>query len=381
MKTTPLRIAAGLLAAILLAPATSGPEIQPSFFPYQQGWLGGDAAYSIPLDRDSTAWLFGDTFVGDPRQGGKVIRDTMIHNSIGIRKCRVGCSWSYWWSDMDVQKPDSFFKTSESSYYWPLDGFTHRKVLYVFLEQMHATGAGGAFGFDYSGVTLAAVSNFTAPPSRWRITYRPLSRGNQVIPGIAAAVATDSGASYVYVFTLFRRPGAQPFVGLLRLPLTALGVNEPLSAWQYLSKDSGWLAWTFPSTSPADAAEALAGNITEMTVKYQAQIGQWIAVYPTPGSLSNTAVYSLARTLGGPWSKPDAFFHYPEMEKADPRYTPNVFCYGVKEHPELESPGRFAFTYACNSSKVSEVLRDTRLYRPALVIDKLPGNLQSGHTP
>ncbi len=342
--------------------------------------MGGDAAYSIPLDRNSTAWLFGDTFVGDPRQSGNALRRTMIHNSIGIRKCREGCRWNYAWSGMDSQKPNSFFKTPESSYYWPLDGFTHRKVLYLFLEQMHATGAGGAFGFDYSGVTMAAVSNYTAPPGHWRITYRPLSSGNQVIPGIATAVATDSGTGYLYVFTLFRRAGTQPFVGLLRLPLPKLGLPGPLLGWQYLSKDSRWLAWSFQS-SPADAAEALGGNITEMSVKFHPDIGLWVAVYPTPGSLSHTAVYSVARNPGGPWSKPQGFFRYPEMDQTDPRFTPKVFCYAVKEHPELESPGRFAFTYACNSSDVSEVLRDTRLYRPALVVDKLPGNFRIGNTP
>ncbi len=301
----------------------------------------------------------------------------MIHNSVVIRKCRDGCSWSYWWSGMGTQKPDSFFRTPESSYYWPLDGFTYRKAFYVFLEQMHPTGGGGAFGFDYSGVTLAIISNFTAPPDRWQISYRAISSGNRTVPGIATTITTDSDGSYVHVFTLFRRSGAQPFLGLLRLPLANLDLSSPLSGGQYLSKDSQWLTW-ISSTSPPDVAEVLRGNITEMSVKFHRDIQQWIAVYPTPGSLSNAASYSQARNLGGPWSKPRAFFRYPEMEKADPRYTPSVFCYAAKEHPELEAKGGFAFTYVCNSSKVSEVLRDTRLYRPALVIDTLPTNFEPG---
>ena len=51
------------------------------FFPYKQGWLGGDSAYSIPLDSSSTLWLFGDTFVGKTNATDRR-QSVMIHNSI-----------------------------------------------------------------------------------------------------------------------------------------------------------------------------------------------------------------------------------------------------------------------------------------------------------
>jgi hypothetical protein len=56
------------------------------------------------------------------------------------------------------------------------------------------------------------------------------------------------------------------------------------------------------------------------------------------------------------------------MRSSDSRHTPNVFCYAAKEHPELESKGKLALTYACNSTKEEEIMRDMRLYRPELII-------------
>ena len=60
------------------APPTCTPH-----FPYANGWLGGDAAYSIPIGGTRSVWLFGDTFVGEPgglnRQGSE-----FIHNSIAV---------------------------------------------------------------------------------------------------------------------------------------------------------------------------------------------------------------------------------------------------------------------------------------------------------
>jgi hypothetical protein len=47
-------------------PAADFSSVQciPSF-PDQDGWYGGDGAYSVKLDNQHTLWVFGDTFVAD----------------------------------------------------------------------------------------------------------------------------------------------------------------------------------------------------------------------------------------------------------------------------------------------------------------------------
>jgi hypothetical protein len=239
----------------------------------------------------------------------------------------------------------SFFKTPETDYYWPLDGFVHQRKLYVFLEQMRATPEGGAFGFDYSRIVLATVSNPWANPHDWQISYQTISTGSLVVPGIATAIPSkQSNTEYVSVFTLFRPSEAKPFCGLLRLPLSDLAAASDSANWQYLAAGSKWLTWK-RSTSPPDALPLLDGNITEMSVVFHSATAQWIAVYPTPGFVSNTASYRTAGDLSGPWTTSRPLFNYPEMQRGDPRYTAHVFCYAAKEHSELETAGEMAFTY------------------------------------
>jgi Domain of unknown function (DUF4185) len=353
---------------VLMALAAAPPQIDPGFFPYVGGWIGADAAYSIPLDKSSTIWLFGDTFVGKQRESG-----TMIRNSIAIRQCgNSNCRTTYWWSGMGRGHPSSFFKTPETDYYWPLDGFVHAQKLYIFLEQMRALPEGGAFGFDYGQIVLATVSNPRAKPNAWQVSYQTISMGNLVVPGIAAVIPTNQpNTKYVSVFTLFRPSKAKQFCGLLRIPLSDLA-NAGVSAnWQYLAAGSRWLSWR-RSTSPPDALPLLEGNIAEMSVAFRSATAQWIAVYPTPGFFSNTASYSVSSHLTGPWTVSSPLFNYPEMQKVDARYTPHVFCYAAKEHPELETAREMAVSYACNSTEEGEVLKDRRLYHPILVRRPFP---------
>lgn len=362
-------LSSAILAGVtLLALPASGPQIDPNFFPYTQGWLGADAAYSIPLDESSTVWLFGDTFVGKQREPR-----TMIHNSVALRSCGGShCSATYWWSGMRTGHDAAFFKTPETDYFWPLDGFVFQRKLYVFLEQMQATPEGGAFGFDYSRIVLATVANPWANPSGWQISYRTISMGNRVVPGIATVISPEHlNTEYVSVFTLFRPSKAKHFCGLLRLPLNDLSKAGESAGWQYLATGSKWLAWK-QSTSPIDALPLLDGNITEMSVTFHSDRAQWMAVYPTPGFLSNRVAYSTASNLAGPWTAARPLFTYPEMQQGDPSYTAHVFCYAAKEHPELESAREMAFTYACNSTHEPEILEDMRLYRPVLVRQTFP---------
>ena len=61
--------AAGFIAfatCLVACSATSVAAICVPSFPYDDGWLGGDAAYSIRLSDTRSIWLFGDSFVGDP---------------------------------------------------------------------------------------------------------------------------------------------------------------------------------------------------------------------------------------------------------------------------------------------------------------------------
>ncbi|MFZ2021375.1 MAG: hypothetical protein ACLPZY_10235 [Terracidiphilus sp.] len=351
------------------------------YFPYQQGWLGADGAYSIPIGTGQSLWIFADTFVGPSSAATRTQANGFIHNSIAISTCSgTSCTFQYYWPGIGTSNPGPVFAAPGTDWFWPMDGFVYNGTLYLALMQMHATGSGGAFGFAYSGAQLASVSNYTASPSQWVITYQQLNTGGSAVPGISIVAnqgpggnpdpTNPQGANYAYFFT---GVGSTPYLALLRIPLTQMNslARPGNSSWQYLNMSGGWETWQDTATTlPSDNAAVINPGATEMTVRYHASTNQWIAV--NPGGLTNQAYYSLSSSLTSGWGPSEGLYSYPEMQPGNANYTPNVFCYAAKEHVEFETAGQLFFTYACNSTVESDITNNMNLYHPVVVTEALP---------
>ncbi|MGO8774872.1 MAG: hypothetical protein ACLQHT_11440 [Terracidiphilus sp.] len=351
------------------------------YFPYQQGWLGADGVYSIPIGTGQSLWIFADTFVGPSSAATRTQANGFIHNSIAISTCSgTSCTFQYYWPGIGTSNPGPVFAAPGTDWFWPMDGFVYNGTLYLALMQMHATGSGGAFGFAYSGAQLASVSNYTASPSQWVITYQQLNTGGSAVPGISIVAnqgpggnpdpTNPQGANYAYFFT---GVGSTPYLALLRIPLTQMNslARPGNSSWQYLNMSGGWETWQDTATTlPSDNAAVINPGATEMTVRYHASTNQWIAVYP--GGLTNQAYYSLSSSLTSGWGPSEGLYSYPEMQPGNANYTPNVFCYAAKEHVEFETAGQLFFTYACNSTVESDITNNMNLYHPVVVTEALP---------
>jgi hypothetical protein len=363
------------------APTPPTAPTSAGYFPYQKGWLGADGAYSVPIGSGQSLWIFADTFVGPSSATGRTQATGFIHNSIAISTCSgTSCTFQYYWPGMGSSQPGPVFTAPGTDWFWPMDGFTYNGTLYLALMQMHSTGSGGAFGFAYSGSQLASISNYTAPPSQWVITYQQLNTGGSAVPGISIVVnqgpsgnpdpANPQGGNYAYFFTAV---GSSPYLALLRIPLIELNsLGRPGNTkWEYLNTSGTWEAWQDTATTlPGDNATVINPGATEMTVRYHASTNQWIAVYPV--GLDNQASYSLSDSLTSGWGKSESLYSYPEMQPANANYTPNVFCYAAKEHIEFETAGQLFFTYACNSTVTSDITNNMNLYHPVVVTQTLP---------
>lgn len=356
---------------------SSGPQ---AMFPYVQGWLGADGAYSVSLGSGRSLWFFDDTFIGPSSAISRTQSTGFIHNSVGISNCTgMNCSFQYFWNGMNTSAPGPIFVAPGSDWYWAMDNFIYNGTLYVALMQMHAAGS-GAFGFAYSGSVLASISHYTAPPSQWNITYQQLNTGGTVVPGVSIVVdegpggnpnqADPNGARYAYFFA---GVGSPPYLALLRVPLTDLNhlARPGNTDWQYLNTSGTWESWLDSATTlPSDNAPVINPGATEMTVRWHSSANQWIAVYP--GGLTPQAWYALSPSLTSGWGASEALYTYPEMQASNANYTPNVFCYAAKEHPEFETAGQLMFTYVCNSTVESDVTNNMNLYHPIVVTRSLP---------
>jgi len=335
-------------------------------FPLQhgmaQGWLGADAAYSIPLSDGRDVWIFGDTLFGEQRAIHGDI-PTMVRNSIGVSTCQHG----HWKLD-DVIKKDAqghaadFFKAQHpNTWYWAMDGFVTGNQLWVTLLCVRNTPAqSAAMAFETCGADLARITSLNGDPQGWKIDYFTLvPDGAHAYPSSATVV----DGSYAYLFAL-KESGTRP---LLATRISLDGLNDPAKNVQYLGNDGQWHS----GFDPTQAQPVMQKGSPELSIRYHPERKQWIAVMFEPDAFSSKILLRTAPSLEGPWTQGEVIYQVPEMQPQTPDYNKNTFCYAAKEHPEFEQ-GDLLFTYVCNSFDVPTLATNLNIYFPRAVRMAMP---------
>ena len=335
------------------------------------GWLGGDAAYSIPLPDGRDVWIFGDTLYGSHR----IVHGNdpqMVHNSIGISTC-ANRQWQlrYFLRQDKAGQPTSFFSPKDATHwYWALDGFYAKGDLWVTLLCLRAPArpVASAMNFETCGVDLAQVSQLDREPQQWKVTVHPLvADGVKAYPS-ATTVVHDG---YAYLFALYES-GTRPLL-VTRIPVAAL--DKPAAHLEYLGSDDAWHA----GFDPAHAKEVMRQGSPELSIRYHPELGRWVAVSFAPDIFSDRIILRTAPTLTGPWTSSESaitLYRVPETRSGSgPGH--EIFCYAAKEHPELETPefgrpGEIVFTYVCNAFSPSELVVRPDIYRPQVVRVPMP---------
>jgi hypothetical protein len=336
-------------------------------FPYEQGWLGADGAYSIPLAANKSLWLFGDTFVGDSGTTLRAHYKAMVRNSIGISTCEPdkACTIHYYWKNPDSAKPRSFFDTGKDDvWYWPLDGYLNGYLdggtLYLSLMVVrNRPGASSKdpLGFEVDGTKWVRVTNLSAAPDRWKISLRDMT-GGDMLPGVS--IVADG--RFLLFYTHVTEAQGRGYIALLRVPRNK--ISDPASHWEYLGRDSKWR----PGTPHGDALHVIDQPISEMSVRYHPQWKEWVAISTGPGATSNHIVARIAGTPLGPWSEPITIYQFPEMTQ---NFDRDTFCYAANEHIEFEE-SNLVVTYACNSFSFEKVINNMAIYRPQVLVLQRP---------
>ena len=350
-----------VIGLLLLASVSSVAQDQPCtpHFPFQQQWLGADAAYSIPLPDGRSVWIFGDTLYGDKRV--VVGNDPrMVRNSIGISRCTGG----KWDLDYTIRKGKEggfldFFKArKKDTWYWALDGFYYDNKLWVTLLCIRAVPVttSAALGFETCGTDLAKVSRLDRDPQQWTIETLPfVEDGVKAYPSATTVV----DGKFAYLFALYETI-ERPLL-VTRIPLS--GLNEPKKYVEYLAKDGTWK----PGFDPKNAKAVMAHGNTEMTIRYHSEIRKWLAVMNDPKFFTDKIILRTSPELTGPWTEGAVIYRVPEMQKDIAGYDPDTFCYAGKEHPEFRGKDSILFTYACNTKSVPKLVTNTGIYFPQVV--------------
>lgn len=360
-----------LALAVLVTGASPEPAVPAKAvaarlnFPYEQGWLGADDAYSVPIGHGKSVWLFGDTFAGDIGNKDRN-KTTMVRNSVGVTTCVADkpCTIQYFWKNPKTPKPRSFFATgTEEEWYWPMDGYLDGDKLYVSLMIVrNKPGAGptDAFGFEIDGTRWATVSNAMAPPDEWKISIKDLTK-KDLWPG--SSIVRDG--DFVLFYTQASQGEGKGYMIVMRVPVKK--IDSPEKNFEYLANDGQWHV----GLPHGDAQHVIDQAISEMSVRYHPSTKKWVAISPGIEFPSKRVIARTADSPIGPWSQPQDIFEFPEMKAANPIYDKDTFCYATKEHTEFED-ANVVMTYACNSSVIAKVMNTLELYRPQVVLLDVP---------
>ena len=380
-------------AQLGLAPRSGQVACWP-LFPYVEGWLGADGAYSVPLSRGQSLWLFGDTFVGIPGQANRMGAQ-FINNSVAVSDCDSGGRFSirYFWGRSADGSARAFFHREGGGWWWPFGAFRHAERLYVGLLEVEAAPPAGALGvnFTLTGASLARIETRGDDPTAWRIEVLPLSKGADAFPLSALVVH----ASHLYLFA-FLGGSEQPRL-LTRLPLASLegAAANPGAALETLAGDGRWL----PGLRAEEARILMDDDASEMTVHFHASLGRWLALYSFPelsgdfpATRPSDAVWvRTAEALEGPWSERHLVFRVPELAEGPCHPgTRTPVATARRSSRSSPRPGSLTFTYVCNlfsgvgsepNAILERLLRKMDLYRPVAATVTLPGGLGEAIAP
>ncbi len=365
-KTNNILRILGVLTVVLAVACAPRPDIDvnvlsgyEALFQREEGWTGADGVYSVALSNETILWLFGDTFIGQIKNGRHENAD-LVHNSIGIQhgKQASTAEVEFHYGRTPEGKPAAFIlPVQPQGWLWIYDGVRTDQGLFLFMVQIDRTAENSVFGFRVIGNWLGPVANPEEPPSSWKIQQHPIPWSRFSAEGdtiFGSAILRHEKYLYIYgTKEVFE-------TGIRRKYMILARVAQPEIAdfdrWQFFAGDR-WV-------SDVSQTGLLCADIAnEYSVSYQPALQKYISVY-TQNSMSKTIVARTAPEPHGPWGEPIPLYRCPEED-----WHANIFCYAAKGHPEISpAPDELIVTYVTNSYDFNQIESDARLYRPRFLL-------------
>ena len=351
-----------MILLIMVVGCASAPNVVVDALPYydvlfskEEGWTGGDGAYSAVLNDSEIAWFFGDTWIGQIKDG-RHVNATLINNSVAIQSGRspAGAKIDFYFGQAGDGSPAALMRPADGrGWFWIFDGVMTAKGLYLFLIQVERTAGEDVFDFKVIGGWLGHVENPAELPTAWqvrqsRIPWSKFSDSGGILWG--SAVLQIDNNLYIYgTVEDAGDAGGRKHMILARAPVSAL---DDYSRWRFYA-DGNWVP-------EFKKASRLSDNMPhEYSVTYLPALKQYVVVYSRDG-LSKDILARLSAQPQGPWSDPFRIFQCPEAAWDD-----SIFCYAAKAHAILSpAPDQLIITYVANSVDFGRMANDARLYRP-----------------
>ncbi len=336
-------------------------------------WCGADGACSVPLDEDTTVWLFGDTFIrkrglqhSNAKKNSKETESAssfaFINNTAAVQKLSTGGIKFYWRNVKGAPFALMAPKSVTKSYYWPGDGFVLDEKLFIVNKVIvpHVPKNADDFGFEWKSDDLSLVTNGGADPTTWQWKSVALPEHQKTaLMGTACLLKDDYAYFYMSLQKFAVGTNVHP-TGVARIPKRAL-----------LSMDTSKFEFWNGQKWVADIAESrviFEDGTSEMTVTELNGEPYLVATYMAP--MSADICMRFSKKPEGPWSDPIKVFQCPEHQiKVLGRRTA---VYSAKAHPESPpKKGEVVVSYCSNPGEMKHYLSRPDLYYPRAIRVKL----------
>lgn len=339
---------------------TPAPDLDPLFAPKTSGYLGADAALSIPLTGGRVLWCFGDTLIGRQEKGKRVL-EAMPRNTIAIQSPGPAKPENVEWILTDKKgKLSDFFclpPGEKDKWFWPATGICLDGELFIFGNVvMPAKGSCEALSFRVVGSRIFRVADTSGHPLDWKFESTPVEHSFERVL-FSSACLLEPPFLYILGVEYFagRIPIRNTYTVIARVALDDLRRKSKSPRFEYLCGEVESSEWRssggrlFPLYQP---------GVTESTLYYDAPRKRYLATTYYPEKPEYLVV--TAPSLTGPWSRPLLIFR---EEKSRPVDT--YLFYAFRMHPHLAAhEDEMILTYIVNTRSGSDLLVDCERYYP-----------------
>ncbi len=317
-------------------PAIQDARFDALFASHPNSWLGADGAYSVPLPDGRSAWLFGDTILGQPQADGSLKPSAFINNSIIVQD---GDKLTALHGGSNVHPAAMITPTNPATWYWPGGGLVEGNKLRVFLLQLKRAG-NGAPGFDFTGIGHA-IATLSLPDLKVE-AVAPLPFVSKVDYG--GSFVAEGNYTYIY--------GLEDLQGVKYGHVARVAQGQLVTGkWQFYD-GANW------SSDPLSSTRIIS-DVSNLSVFKHGKGYVLVGMETGFGFGKNIlAYYSCSPT--GPWTGRTVLYTVPEA-------TGSVITYLAIAHPEFSKDGTMLISYCLNDTKPQGGFVAANVYRPHFV--------------
>lgn len=309
------------------------------------GVTGADGVISFPLDKQTSIFMMGDSFLSPVNEGKRDVDSKMINNTFIKVDKKAGTHKSYFKGTLD--NPESLLVPDHGNpkeYYWPGHAFVHNGMVHTFMSRFIPVDYG--WGFEFSGTDYLRLDK-----DSFRVISQedfPYSNGNDVHYGHSILLEKD----YVYLY------GSRSVNETTSLHVARARMDEAankLVDFEFYT-DGQWTL-ELEKSSPLEGIEK---DVPEQfsVFKYGEK---YILVMQERGLIAGNIFSYISDSPVGPWSNEQLLFHTKEQYNSGDQ----VFTYNAMAHPQYIENNKLLISYCVNSFEVPKIHEvDVEYYRP-----------------